>query len=71
MTAAAEVARLGRAAGMAVVTAPNRAGGRPLRAACPCPEHPGRMLLPLGGAAARGMCPADGRSDQLDPPEVP
>jgi hypothetical protein len=35
-----------------------------------CPDHPDRALIPAGGGAARGMCPADGRTYQLDTPEV-
>ena len=66
----ARLARLGRAAGMVVVTAYSRPDARPLRPACPCPDHPARNLLPLPGGAARGMCPVDGRSYQYDTPEV-
>jgi hypothetical protein len=40
------------------------------RPVCTCPDHPGRVLLPLPGGAARGMCPVDGRSYQLDTPDV-
>jgi len=64
------LARLGRAAALVTVTTHSRPDDRPLRAACPCPDHPGRDLLPMGGGAARGLCPADGRSYQLDTPEV-
>jgi hypothetical protein len=60
------VIRMGRAASVTVTSCYSR----PLRPACPCPDHPGRNLLPLGGGAARGMCPVDGRSYQLYPPEV-
>lgn len=67
---AARLARMGRAAGMVVVTSRSRAAGRPLRPACPCPDHPGRVLLPLPGGAARGMCPTDGRSYQYGTPGV-
>ncbi len=62
--------RLGRAAGMVTVTSYSRPDARPPRPACPCPDHPGRDLLPLPGGAARGMCPVDGRSYQYGTPEV-
>jgi hypothetical protein len=41
-----------------------------LRPAQPCPDHPGHVLLPLPGGAARGTCPVDGRSFQFETPEV-
>jgi hypothetical protein len=66
----ARVIRMGRAASVTVASCYSRPDSRPLRPACPCPDHPGRNLLPLGGGAARGMCPVDGRSYQLYPPEV-
>jgi len=37
--------------------------------ACPCPDHPHRSLIPVGGGA-RGICPADGRTYQMQAPEV-
>lgn len=40
------------------------------RPAVMCPDHPGRALVPLPGGAARGICPADGASYQMDTPEV-
>jgi len=55
---------------MTRLTGYSRPDGRLLRAACPCPDHPRRDLLPLGGGAARGICPVDGRSYQFDTPEV-
>lgn len=66
----ARVIEMGRAAGVTVAASYSRPGARPLRPACPCPDHPRRDLLPMGGGAARGMCPVDGRSYQLDTPEV-
>jgi hypothetical protein len=36
-----------------------------------CPDHPGRELSPLPGGGARGICPVDGASYQMDTPEVP
>lgn len=64
------LARLGRGVAMVTVTSYSHPDGRPLRPACPCPDHPRRALLPLPGGAARGICPVDGRSYQLDTPEV-
>lgn len=40
-----------------------------MRAACMCPAHPDCELVAPGGAA-RGICPTDGRSYQLEAPEV-
>ncbi len=34
-----------------------------------CPDHPGRELSPLPGGGARGICPVDGASHQMDAPE--
>jgi hypothetical protein len=64
------LARLGHAAAMVTVTSHSRPDARPLRPACPCPNHPRRGLLPLPGGAARGLCPVDGRSYQYGTPEV-
>jgi len=36
-----------------------------------CPDHPGRVLSPLPGGGARGICPVDGASYQMDAPEAP
>ncbi len=43
---------------------------RRLRPVVECPDHPGQELSPLPGGAARGICPVDGRSYQMDVPEV-
>jgi len=40
-----------------------------IRAAVACPVHPDRELAPVGGGA-RGICPADGATHQMDAPEV-
>ena len=40
-----------------------------IRAAVSCPVHPDRELAPVGGGA-RGICPADGASYQMETPEV-
>jgi hypothetical protein len=40
-----------------------------IRAAVSCPVHPDRELTPVGGGA-RGICPEDGATHQLDAPEV-
>jgi len=37
--------------------------------ACPCPDHPHLSLIPVGGGA-RGICPGDGRTYQMETPEV-
>jgi hypothetical protein len=52
---------------LSAVTFPARPIATP---ACPCPDHPGRVLQPLPGGGARGTCPADGRTYQMTPPEV-
>jgi hypothetical protein len=39
-------------------------------AACPCPDHPDRALVPFPGGGARGSCPVNGREYQMTPPEV-
>jgi hypothetical protein len=67
---AADVIRMGRAAGVVVVTAASCPSARTVRPACPCPVHPHHDLLPLPGGAARGMCPVDGAGHQMDTPEV-
>ena len=36
-----------------------------------CPDHPGRVLSPLPGGGARGICPVDEASYQMDAPEAP
>ena len=67
----ASLIRKGRAAGVVVTTCTSRPSAvRLARPACRCPDHPGEWLLPLPGGAARGLCPADGRSWQLGTPEV-
>ena len=40
-----------------------------VRAAVTCPVHRDRELIPVGGGA-RGICPVDGTSYQMDTPEV-
>ncbi len=35
-----------------------------------CPDHPGEVLCPLPGGGARGTCPVDGASYQMDAPEA-
>jgi hypothetical protein len=40
-----------------------------IRAAVSCPVHPDRELTPVGGGA-RGICPVDGTSYQMETPEV-
>jgi hypothetical protein len=46
------------------------AGVPGIRAAVTCPDHPDLELVPLPGGAARGMCPADGTTYQMETPEV-
>jgi hypothetical protein len=41
-----------------------------VRPACMCPVHPDCELIAPGGGAARGICPADGHSYQIETPEV-
>lgn len=41
-----------------------------VRPAVFCPDHPHLELIPCPGGAARGMCPADSRTYQMEPPEV-
>jgi hypothetical protein len=41
-----------------------------VRPACPCPDHPDQVLQPLPGGGARGTCPLNGRSYQMEPVEV-
>jgi hypothetical protein len=43
-----------------------RRGQRRARPVVQCPDHPGQVLCPLAGGAARGTCPVDGRSYQMD-----
>jgi hypothetical protein len=40
-----------------------------IRAAVSCPVHRDRELAPVGGGA-RGICPVDGTSYQMETPEV-
>lgn len=40
-----------------------------IRASVTCPVHRDRELIPVGGGA-RGICPADGATHQMDTPEV-
>lgn len=40
-----------------------------IRPAVMCPDHPDCELLPVG-TAARGTCPADYRTYQMETPEV-
>jgi hypothetical protein len=78
VTAETVAARRGTQAGMPPFSL--LAGGQPgmgkggqlrlvIRPASYCPDHPARVLTVPGGAA-RGICPVDGRSYQLDTPEV-
>ena len=39
------------------------------RPACYCPDHPDLKLIPVGGGA-KGICPADGATHQIETPEV-
>src|SRR6266487_858424 len=34
------------------------------------PDHPGQVLCALPGGGARGICPVDGASYQMDAPEA-
>lgn len=43
-----------------------RRAERGARPAVKCPDHPGEVLCPVAGGAARGTCPVDGRSYQMD-----
>lgn len=64
------------------MTLPAGTGSRSDRTACAvvspgaagpvfaCPRHPGTVLVPFPGGAARGLCPVDGASHQLEPPEA-
>lgn len=40
------------------------------RPAAMCPHHPHLELIPCPGGAAKGMCPADSRTYQMETPEV-
>jgi hypothetical protein len=40
------------------------------RPAAFCPDHPYTELIPCPGGAARGMCPVDCRTHQMETPEV-
>jgi hypothetical protein len=43
-----------------------RRSERQARLAVKCPDHPGQALCLVAGSAARGTCPVDGRSYQME-----
>ncbi len=41
-----------------------------IRPAVMCPDYPDLELIPCPGGAAKGMCPVDGASHQMEPPKA-